>query len=598
MFPYTSGDLHIGHWYNFGVADAHARYKRMRGYNVLMPMGFDAFGLPAENAAIEQGSTRTTWTMDNIERMDAPDQDDRRHVRLVQELATCLPEYYKWNQWFFLKFYEKGLAYRAKAPVNWCPKDQTRPGQRAGRRRPLRALRHAGHPARPGAVVLQDHRSTPTSCWTSPRSSGPSGSRRCSATGSAAPRASSSTSRSTTARAEDLGLHHPHRHGLRHDLVVLAPEHPLVDELTTPEHREAVVAYQEQARRQTEIERLSTDREKTGVPLGSYAINPVNGARVPIWIADYVLVHLRHRRHHGRAAHDERDFEFAKKYGLPIIPVVVARQAGTARACSRRRTSSPASMVNSGPVRRPALDWRARSRSPTGSRQRGIGRRKVNYRLRDWLISPPALLGHADPDGLLRGRCGIVPVPEDGPAGAAAGGRRVQADRRVAAGDSHRGFVNTTCPKCGGPARRETDTMDTFMDSSWYFLRYADPHYDRPPGFDTEKARYWMPVDQYMGGVEHAVMHLLYSRFFTQGAARPRPDRGFGEPFTRLFNQGIILGPDGFADVQEPRQRGQSGRLRQHDRRRHGPLLPDVHRALGPGRPLEPAGHRRRHRSS
>src|SRR5215210_2313929 len=321
--------------------------------------------------------------------------------------------------------------------------------------------------------------------------------------------------------------------------VVLAPEHPLVDRLTTPEHREAVKAYQEQARRQSEIERLSTEKEKTGVPLGTYAINPANGARVPIWIADYVLGTYGTGAVMGVPASDERDFEFAKKFGLPIVPVVVPE--GWDGSELPEAYVEPGVMVNSGQFDGlPSLE--GKERIADWFEERGIGGRKVNYRLRDWLISRQRYWGTPIPM-LYCDTDGIVPVPEaDLPVVLPEDAEFKPSGESPLA--SHPTFTRAICPKCGGPARRETDTMDTFMDSSWYFLRYADPTYDRPPGFDREKVAYWMPVDQYMGGVEHAVLHLLYSRFFV----RVLRDLGlvdFSEPFTRLYNQGAILGPDG-----------------------------------------------------
>jgi leucyl-tRNA synthetase len=322
--------------------------------------------------------------------------------------------------------------------------------------------------------------------------------------------------------------------------VVLAPEHPLVDALTTPENREAVQAYKEQARRQSEIERLATDKEKTGVPLGSFAINPVNGARVPIWIADYVLGSYGTGAVMGVPASDERDFEFARKYGLPVIPVVVPE--GWDGADLEAAYVEPGIMVNSAQFDGlPSLDGKVKVAEHIESL--GIGQRTVNFRLRDWLISRQRYWGTPIPMLYCQGSCGIVPVPEaDLPVLLPEDAEFKPSGESPLA--SHPTFTKATCPQCGGPARRETDTMDTFMDSSWYFLRYADPHYDRPPGFDTAKCDYWMPVDQYMGGVEHAVMHLLYSRFFM----RVLRDLGFtqeSEPFKRLFNQGTILGPDG-----------------------------------------------------
>jgi leucyl-tRNA synthetase len=540
MFPYTSGDLHIGHWYNFGVADAHARYKRMQGYNVLMPIGFDAFGLPAENAAIKRGIHPYSWTLDNIERMTGQIETIGGIYDPTRILATCLPEYYKWNQWFFLKFFEKGLAYRAKAPVNWCPADQTVLAneqvvdglcERCGTAVIQRDLEQWFFKITDYAEELLDFSQIE---W---------------------PERVETMQKNWIGRSEGVQFTIPVEgmEGVGIDVyttridtvfgvtwVVLAPEHPLVERLTAPDRREAVAAYQEQARRLSEIDRQSTEREKTGVPLGTYAVNPANGERVPIWIADYVLATYGTGAVMGVPASDERDFAFAKKMGLPIIPVVVPE--GWDGSELQEAYVEPGVMVNSGeydglpsPVAKEKIaDW---------FEARGIGARKVNYRLRDWLISRQRYWGTPIPM-LYCEKDGIVPVPEEElpvvlPDDAEF---RPSGESPLA---THPTFTKATCPRCGGPARRETDTMDTFMDSSWYFLRYPDIRYDEAPGFDRKLAEYWMPVDQYMGGVEHAVLHLLYARFFM----RVLRDLGlvtFSEPFKRLFNQGAILGPDGF----------------------------------------------------
>ncbi len=549
MFPYTSGDLHIGHWYNFAPADVHARYKRMRGFNVLMPAGFDAFGLPAENAAIRHGIHPRIWTLDNIKKMEHQWRTIGGVYDWSKELATCLPEYYRWNQWFFIQFFKRGLAYRRLAPVNWCPKDQ---------------------------VVLAREQVVNGRCW------------RCGTL--VIQRDLEQWFLKITAYADELladleRIDWPERVKLmqrnwigrsegvefrlpvdghpgveipvyttRHDTVfgmtyaVLAPEHPLVDTLTTPEHRAAVAAYQEQARRETEIERLSTEKDKTGVPIGAYAINPMTGERVPIWIADYVLLSYGTGAIQAVPGHDERDFAFAKRYGLPIREVICPGEAWGHDPARGLHPELPLAYVGEGVmVRSGEFDglWsvEGRERVADAMEARGIGQRRVNYRLRDWLISRQRYWGTPIPIVYCQRGCGIVPVNEEDlpvllPDEADFG----------ATGESpllkNEAFVNTTCPQCGGPGRRETDTMDTFVDSSWYFLRYSDPGYQAPPGFDPDKTRYWMPVDQYMGGVEHAVMHLLYSRFFVK-ALRDMGLLEVDEPFLRLFNQGIILGADG-----------------------------------------------------
>ncbi|MCC6174369.1 MAG: leucine--tRNA ligase [Chloroflexi bacterium] len=541
MFPYTSGDLHIGHWYNFGIADAHARYKQMQGFNVLMPMGFDAFGLPAENAAIKQGTHPHAWTMKNIERMTGQVKTIGGVYDWSKTLATCLPEYYRWNQWFFLKFYEKGLAYRAQAPVNWCPNDQTVLAneqvvdgrcERCGALVVRRDLEQWFFKITDYADELLDFSEIE---W---------------------PERVEAMQKNWIGRSEGVEFAIPVDgqpgaeiavYTTRVDTVfgmtwvVLAPEHPLVERLTAPEQREAVQAYQEQTRRLTEIERLSTEKEKTGVPLGTCAVNPADGRKVPIWIADYVLGSYGTGAIMAVPSGDERDFEFAQRFNLPVIPVVVpADWDGTAL---KEAYVEPGVMVNSGQFDglpseeawEKIADW---------FEERGVGRRTVNYRLRDWLISRQRYWGTPIPMLYCQGGCGIVPVPEsDLPVVLPEDAEfRPTGESPLATNPE---FVNAVCPRCGGPARRETDTMDTFMDSSWYFLRYADPHFNQAPGFDRQKAAYWMPVDQYMGGVEHAVMHLLYSRFFTR-VLRDLGYLDFSEPFKRLFNQGAILGPDGY----------------------------------------------------
>ncbi|MFN0074572.1 MAG: leucine--tRNA ligase [Chloroflexota bacterium] len=540
MFPYTSGDLHIGHWYNFALADTHARYKRMRGYNVFMPFGFDSFGLPAENAAIKSGIHPHEWTISNIRRMEGQARQIGGMYDWSTELATCLPEYYRWNQWFFLQFYKRGLAYRAKAPVNWCPScstvlanEQVVDGRCERCETPvvrrdleqwffkitqyadelLKDLETIDWPER--VKTMQEH-------WIG-RSEGVE--------------FSLEVAEHPTAKIDVFTTRVDTVFGLTY--VVLAPEHPLVDELTAPEQREAVKAYQEQARRQSEIERQSTEREKTGVELGSYAINPANGERVPVWIADYVLVTYGTGAIMAVPASDERDFEFAQRFNQPIRPVVVPE--GWDGQDFAEAYTAPGVMVNSEQFNGLA-STEAKARIAEWFEERGIGRRTVNYRIRDWLVSrqrywgTPIPVVYCEQDGIQPVSEDQLPIllPEDAEF-------RPTGESPLAL---HEGFVNATCPACGGPARRETDTMDTFVDSSWYFLRYVSPNHDEPPGFDQDAARYWLPVDQYMGGVEHAVMHLLYSRFFTKVLA----DMGlieFREPFTRLYNQGIILGPDG-----------------------------------------------------
>ncbi len=538
MFPYTSGDLHIGHWYNFAPADVHARFKRMRGYNVFLPIGFDAFGLPAEEAAIRRGIHPFEWTRDNIERMT----DQLKTIGGMYDwshwLATCYPEYYRWNQWLFLQFYKAGLVYRAKAAANWCPHCQTTLAneqvldgacERCGTPVTRRDLEQWFFRITRYTEELLDFSELD---W---------------------PERILAMQRNWIGRSTGVEFHLAVQeqpgveiaafttridtvYGMTY--VVLAPEHPLVDALTVPAQRAAVAAYQEQARRQSEIERLALDKEKTGVPLGTYAISPFNGEVLPIWIADYVLTTYGTGAIMAVPGHDERDFEFAQKFALPIREVIRPPDKQDEAPLTQAYTG-PGIMVNSGPFTGIPSE-EGKERLADWLEERGLGGRKVHYRLRDWLISRQRYWGTPIPI-VYCPRCGTVPVPE--------------ADLPVAlpedaefrpTGESpltyHAGFVNVACPRCGEPARRETDTMDTFVDSSWYFLRYLDPH-DATAPFPADLAARWCPVDQYMGGAEHAVMHLLYARFFT----RVLRDLGlvpFGEPFQHLYNQGIILGED------------------------------------------------------
>ncbi|HZS02212.1 MAG TPA: leucine--tRNA ligase [Chloroflexota bacterium] len=538
MFPYTSGDLHIGHWYNFAPADAHARFKRMRGHNVFLPIGFDAFGLPAEEAAIKRGIHPFVWTRDNIERMTAQLKTIGGMYDWSHSLATCYPDYYRWNQWLFLQFYKQGLAYRAKAPANWCPHCQTVLAneqvlegacERCGTpviRRDLeqwffRITNYAeelldfSELEWPERVVAMQRNWIGRSTGVEFRLG-------------VAEQPGTEIAVFTTRIDTVFGMTY----------VVLAPEHPLVDQLTVPEQRAAVAAYQEQARRQSEIERLSLEKDKTGVPLGTHAINPFNGERVPIWIADYVLTTYGTGAIMAVPGHDERDFAFAQKFGLPIREVIRPADRADDGALVEPYTG-PGAMVNSGPFNGLPSE-EGKERLAEWLEERGLGRRTVNYRLRDWLISRQRYWGTPIPI-IYCPTCGTMPVPEaDLPVLLPEDAEfRPTGESPLKLSPS---FVNVACPRCGGPAQRETDTMDTFVDSSWYFLRYLDPH-DAARPFPQELADRWCPVDQYMGGVEHAVMHLLYARFFTR-VLRDLGLVSFSEPFKRLYNQGIILGED------------------------------------------------------
>ncbi len=536
MYPYTSGDLHIGHWYAMAPADVYARYMRMNGYNVMHPMGFDAFGLPAENAAIKRGIHPYAWTMSNVDNM-------RRQLRSMgasydwdREVNTCLSDYYKWTQWFFLKLYEAGLAYRSKAPVNWCPQCQTvlaneqvvsggceRCHTEVGRRE----LEQWFFRITEYADELKAH------------------------IGIEWPERIKIMQRNWVGKSEgadlSFGLEH---HNLeekeirvfttRPDTIygatfmVLAPEHPLVEKLTIPEQRKQVMDYTVQAWERSEIERQAVEKGKSGVFTGAYCINRFNGDKVPIWIADYVLMGYGTGAVMGVPAHDTRDFAFAKKYGIPI-PVVIA-PPGWLGAELEDAYVGEGTMVNSGPFQGvPSTE--GKDAVARYAEEKGWGKKAVSYRLRDWLISRQRYWGAPIPM-VYCPQCGVVPVPEDQlPV------MLPQDAEFRPTGESplkyHQGFVNTSCPRCSRPAQRETDTMDTFMCSSWYYFRYASPHYDKGP-WEPEALGKWLPVDLYTGGAEHAVMHLFYSRFFTK-ALRDMGLIDFGEPFTRFFSQGVIV---------------------------------------------------------
>ena len=540
MYPYPSGDLHIGHWYAMAPSDAHARFRRMQGYNVLHPIGFDAFGLPAENAAISRGIHPYEWTMSNVDNM-------RRQLRSIgavydwdREVVCCLPEYYRWNQWFFIKLYEQGLAYRAKAPVVWCPSCQTVLAneqvlngvcERCDTPITRRDLEQWFLSITDYADQLLDFDTledwpdkilTMQRNWIG-RSEGVEIGFDISENGLDEREIKTFTTRIDTI----FGV----------TFLVLAPEHPLVPLLTSDSLREEVEAYIAQARGTSEIDRLSTDKDKTGVFIGSYARNRLNGEQVPIYIADYVLTTYGTGAVMGVPAHDSRDLAFARKYRLPIRTVIAPIEWDGSEP--KDAYLGEGFMTNSGAYDG-MTDQEGMKAVADDVERRGWGRRAVTYRLRDWLISRQRYWGTPIPM-VYCDECGVSPVaeadlpvllPEDAEF-------RPTGESPLAIND---GFVNTKCPQCGGPGRRETDTMDTFMDSSWYMLRYCSPRYDGGP-FASQAASDWMPVRQYTGGAEHAVMHLLYSRFFIK-ALRDMDMLNIDEPFLRLFNQGVILGQD------------------------------------------------------
>jgi leucyl-tRNA synthetase len=547
MYPYPSGDLHIGHWYIVTPTDALARFHRMHGENVFLPIGFDAFGLPAENAAIKGGFHPREWTMLNIENMRRQFRSMGATLDWDAEVITCDPNYYRWNQWQFLRFLEKGLAYRAKSAVDWCPNDGTlareqvegadrhcwRCGAKVEKRDLeqwfLRITDYADELLRFEGIDWPEPIRIQQTNWIG-RSEG------AEVVFAAAPddhQPGGDEIRVFTTRPDTL---------FGATFMVLAPEHPLVEKLTAPDRRSEVDAYVTAAQGETEIERLSTDREKTGVAIGADAINPVNGERIPIFVADYVLATYGTGAIMAVPAHDERDFEFARKFGLPIRRVVSPPgQAADADVDEAYVAHSEGEvMVNSGRFsglpapegKRQIVTWLAED---------GRARETVTYRLRDWLISRQRYWGTPIPI-IYCDNCGVVPVPDEDlpvllPDTVDYGGHGVNPLTRDEA------FVNVTCPSCGGPARRETDTMDTFVDSSWYWYRYLSPEKAGGP-IDRKMVDRWCPVRQYTGGAEHAVMHLLYSRFWTK-AMRDVGLIGEDEPFLRLFNQGQILGADG-----------------------------------------------------
>ena len=656
MLPYTSGDLHIGHWYAMSPSDAKARYMRMKGYNVFFPIGFDAFGLPAENAAIKRGIHPFKWTMDGVARMRGQLKTMGAMWAWDREAVTCVPEYYKWTQWFFLKFYEMGLAYKKFGPVDFCPTCNTT----LAREQVWGEDRHCERCETP--VIKKDldqwffaMTKYADELLDFSQIEWPESVRKMQTNWIGRSEGADVVFKS--AQGDDILIYTTRPDTLwGATFMVLSPEHPLVDKLATPERRAEVEEYKAQARRQSDMEREAADKEKTGVFTGAYAINPVNGQRIPIWIADYVLMSYGTGAIMAVPAHDERDFAFAIKFSLPIIPVI-DRVDGLAKslvfpgsvkdmaaferrlgemgiACERQpvgtlgdglfvtlhgdeqinsyvtlmqaeivpgnwndivgarfavvfddgmrefdsaqageeilarckalwppvrenRTlmemwqrlpfyrdalfhAAYGAMINSGPFTGTPGEV-AKKKVTAWLETQGLGKLAVRYKMHDWLISRQRYWGAPIPM-VYCDQCGIVPVPEkDLPV-------LLPEDAEfLPTGESplkyHEKFVNTTCPKCGGPAKRETDTMDTFMCSSWYHYAYISPYYQGKEPFDPQKGKYWLPVDQYTGGIEHATMHLMYTRFFTK-AMRDLGLVSFSEPMKRLFNQGMILGED------------------------------------------------------
>lgn len=542
---YTSGDLHMGHWFTFSGADFIARFKRMQGYNVVFPNGFDAFGLPAENAAIKRGIHPSDWTYSNAEKMRVQFDTMGASFDWTKTAISCDPKYYKWNQWIFLKMMEKGIAYRGKALASWCPNCQTVLAEENV---------EAGKCWRCSSEVLQKEVSqwffkitayadqliwpeTPSVDW---------------------PKALRVAQNDWIGKSEGMLINFESEAGVievfttRPDtlfgatFLVLSPEHQLLDQLTASSQKEQVLKYAAEAKKKTEVERKE-NKQKSGVFTGNYITNPLNNEQIPVWVADYVLPGYGTGAIMAVPAHDQRDFEFAKKFNLPIKQVIVRGPAGSQ---SRRWSSSPSPlthafedegvMINSGEYNGLG-SAEAREKISDYIQKHNLGQRKVNYHLHDWSISRQRYWGTPIPV-VYCDKCGTVPVPE----------KNLPVELPYKVDFTPQGmpplataedWVNVKCPKCGGPARREVETMDGFMDNSWYFYRYLDHENDKEI-FDKEIIKNWMPVDIYIGGAEHTYGHALYSRFFTKFFK----DLGlveFDEYAKKRVHHGVILGPDG-----------------------------------------------------
>ncbi len=538
MFPYPSGNLHIGHVRNYSIVDVIARFKRRQGYNVLHPIGWDSFGLPAENAAIKHQTPPAEWTWKNIDNMRRQLQEMGISYDWDREVATCHPDYYRWTQWMFLEFYKHGLVYKKKAAVNWCPSCAT---VLANEQVVDGACERCDTPVTKkdleqwffkitdyAEALLNDLDKLPG--W---------------------PEKVKTMQRNWIGRSEGVELDFQIEDSadkikayttrvdtlLGVSYVVLAPEHPLVQKLVVGTGFEREVQdFVEKMKGLNEIARTSSETEKEGLFIGKYCINPLSGQRVQIWIANYVLLEYGTGAVMGVPAHDERDFSFAAKYALPVKKVIIPQGSDPDEAglLLSEAYVEDGIMVNSGNYDGLA-NTEAWEKMADDLEKKGMGQRKVNYRLRDWLISRQRYWGAPIPM-IYCDQCGIVPVPEkDLPV-------MLPEDVVFKSGENplttSESFMHTTCPHCGGEAHRETDTMDTFMCSSWYFLRYTDPHNAKEP-FSSQAADYWMNVDQYVGGVEHAILHLLYSRFFVKALK----DFGYlkvDEPFANLLTQGMV----------------------------------------------------------
>lgn len=533
MFPYPSGRIHMGHVRNYTIGDVIARFKRAEGYNVLHPIGWDAFGLPAENAAIERGVHPADWTYSNINYMKQQLKRLGISYDWDREIATCDPEYYKWNQWFFLKMYERGLVYRKKAPVNWCPKCQT---VLANEQVIDGTCWRCGTPVEEKYIeqwfikiteyadrLLEDHKKLGN--W---------------------PEKVITMQRNWIGKSYGALINFKLEDGrdfpiftTRPDTIygvtfmAIAPEHPLVEEIIKekPEIKNIV----DKMKRESLIYRTSEEYEKEGVFTGKYVINPFTNEKVPLYIANFVLMEYGTGAIMAVPAHDKRDFKFAKKYNIPIKVVIQPEGKELKPEEMEEAYDGEGILVDSGPFTGMKNTEAIKAIIEYAEKQ-GIGKGTYNYRIRDWLISRQRYWGTPIPF-VKCDKCGYVPVPyEQLPVILP---RDVKFSPSGNPLETNEEFVNTVCPKCGGPAKRETDTLDTFFDSSWYYARYASPKYDQGP-FDTKETDYWLPVDQYIGGIEHAVLHLLYARFFHKFMK----DLGLvkdDEPFTNLLTQGMVL---------------------------------------------------------
>ena len=560
MFPYPSGDIHMGHVSNYTYGDVVARYWRMQGYEVLHPMGWDAFGLPAENAAIKHHSHPAKWTYANIDTQKASFKRMGFSFDWNRTVVACDPDYYRWGQWIFLKFWESGLVERRNSPVNWCPdcatvlaNEQVIEGRcwRCDSEVEKRDLTQWYYKITDYAQELlddldqlegwPDRVKQQQANWIGRSEGAQVDFALCDLEGNP----TDETITVFTTRADTL---------FGCSFFVLAPEYAGLEALVAgTEYEKPVMEFAEAAKKVSALERAQGDRDKHGIFTGRYVVNPVNGEKVPIWVADYVVADYGTGAVMAVPCGDQRDFEFARKYDLPIIPIILSEddplypklKDEQGRVVTEvdwpEAYAAEGILVQSGPYtgmvggkHSPAEEAIVAELERTGK-----GKRSVEFRLRDWLISRQRYWGNPIP-AVHCEHCGVVPVPEDQlPV-------LLPEDIDLAAGETlatHESFINTTCPKCGAPAKRETDTMDTFTCSSWYYMRYTDPHNSELP-FDPAKANYWMPVDQYIGGIEHAILHLLYSRFFTK-VLRDTGMLDFDEPFTNLLCQGMVLDENG-----------------------------------------------------